>query len=62
MFEWKDTSLLTRNNLIEKALELGFEDVGFTTAEPFGAQLEYLRNHQEEYGWTEKVGLGLRQQ
>ena len=34
MFEWKDTSLLTRNNLIEKALELGFEDVGFTTAEP----------------------------
>jgi epoxyqueuosine reductase len=59
MFEWKDTSLLTRNNLIEKALELGFEDVGFTTAEPFGAQLVYLRNHQEEYGWTEKVGLGL---
>ena len=51
--------MLTRNDIIEKALELGFEDVGFTTAEPFGAQLEYLRDHQEEYGWTEKVGLGL---
>ena len=51
--------MLTRNDIIEKAFELGFEDVGFTTAEPFDAQLEYLRNHQEEYGWTEKVGLGL---
>ena len=51
--------MLTRNDIIEKAFELGFEDVGFTTAEPFDAQLVYLRNHQEEYGWTEKVGLGL---
>ena len=51
--------MLTRNSIIEEAQKLGFEDVGFTTAEPFVAQLEYLRNHQEEYGWTEKVGLGL---
>ena len=48
-----------RSDIVEEALKLGFEDVGFTTAEPFDAQLEYLRNHQEEYGWTEKVGLGL---
>jgi len=59
MFERKDKPLLTRNSLIEKALELGFGDLGVTTAEPFGAQLEYLRDHQDEYGWTEKVGLGL---
>ncbi len=51
--------MLTRNDIVEKALALDFGDVGFTTAKPFDAQLEYLRNHQEEYGWTEKVGLGL---
>jgi epoxyqueuosine reductase len=47
--------MLNRNDIIEKAIELGFEDVGFTTAAPFGTQLEYLRNHQEEYDWTEKA-------
>jgi len=57
--KYKDIAMLTRSDIIEKALELGFEDVGVTTAEPFGAQLEYLRDHQQEYGWTEKVGLGL---
>lgn len=51
--------MLTRNDIVEKALSLGFADAGFTTAEPFGAHLEYLRSHRDEYGWTEKVGLGL---
>jgi len=46
----KDVEMLTRNDIVEKALALDFGDVGFTTAEPFDAQLEYLRNHQEEYG------------
>jgi len=51
--------MLTKNAIIDEAIRLGFEDVGFTTAETFAAQREYLQNHQEEYGWTEKVGLGL---
>jgi len=51
--------MLTRQHVVEKALSLGFGDAGFTTAEPFGEQLEYLRKHRDEYGWTEKVGLGL---
>jgi len=51
--------MLTKGSIIDEALRLGFEDVGFTTAETFSAHKEYLQNHQEEYGWTEKVGLGL---
>jgi epoxyqueuosine reductase len=51
--------MLTKNIIIEEAMKRGFEDVGFTTAETFVSHREYLQNHQEEYGWTEKVGLGL---
>ena len=51
--------MLIKTSIIEEALKLGFEDVGFTTAEPFVAQREYLQNHHEEYGWTERVGLSL---
>jgi len=51
--------MLTKSSIIEEALRLGFEDVGFTTAETFVAQKEYLRNHAEEYDWVERAGLGL---
>jgi len=51
--------MLTKSSIIEEAMKLGFEDVGFTTAETFIAQREYLQDHEEEYGWTEKVGLSL---
>jgi epoxyqueuosine reductase len=51
--------MITRNNIIEKALHLGFGDVGFTTAEPFDSHRECLRDRQEEYGWAESAGLAL---
>jgi epoxyqueuosine reductase len=51
--------MLTKQNIIEEAKRLKFADIGFTDAEPFASQKEYLLAHQEEYGWAEAVGLGL---
>ena len=51
--------MITRSDIIEKALSLGFGDVGFTTAEPFDSHRERLRERQEEYRWAERVGLAL---
>jgi epoxyqueuosine reductase len=51
--------MLTRDDVIKKTLELGFADVGFTTAEPFDSQKELLQERQEEYGWVGKMGLDL---
>jgi epoxyqueuosine reductase len=51
--------MLTKADVVQAALHNGFEDVGFTTADPFDSQKEYLAAHQEEYGWTEAVGLHL---
>ena len=48
-----------RHEIIEKARELGFVDIGFTTAEPFGSQKELLLERQEEYGWVGRMGLDL---
>ena len=35
--------MLTKEEIIKKAHELGFEDIGFTTAEPFDSQKEILK-------------------
>ena len=51
--------MLTKNDIIEKAFELGFADAGFTTAEPFEKHRELLVECGEEYAWAEKVGLAL---
>jgi epoxyqueuosine reductase len=51
--------MISRSDIIEKALSLGFGDVGFTTAESFDSHRECLRERQEEYGWAESVGLAL---
>jgi len=51
--------MLTKQELIEKARECGFEDVGFTTAEPFTAQRELLEERHEEYAWAIHAGLDL---
>jgi len=51
--------MLTKAQVIQSAFENGFDDVGFTTADPFDSQKEYLAAHQEEYGWTEATGLHL---
>ncbi len=44
---------------MEEANRLGFGVVGFTTAESFASHLDYLLDHQDEYGWAERAGLDL---
>ncbi|HUN55993.1 MAG TPA: 4Fe-4S double cluster binding domain-containing protein [Smithella sp.] len=51
--------MLTKQDIIAEARRLKFADIGFTSAEPFASQKEYLLAHQEEYGWAEIAGLGL---
>ncbi len=51
--------MLTKQNIIEEAKRLKFADIGFTTAEPFQSQKDYLLTRQEEYGWLEVLGLSL---
>ena len=51
--------MLTKENIITEAKRLGFADIGFTNAETFNSQKEYLLAHQEEYGWTEAAGFSL---
>ena len=48
-----------KERIIAKAREIGFEDIGFTGIEPFTSQLEFLKNPDARYGWTEKMGLTL---
>ena len=52
--------MITRDDIISKGQELGFEDVGFTSVEPFEDHREMLEARSEEYGWTEAVGLDLK--
>ncbi len=51
--------MLSQNDIIEKSRELGFEDIGFTTAEPFEKQKEILRERAAEYAWAKASGLDL---
>jgi epoxyqueuosine reductase len=51
--------MLTKQDIITEARRLKFADIGFTTAEPFKSQKDYLLTRQEEYGWAEALGLGL---
>ena len=51
--------MLTKQEIIAEAKRLKFADIGFTDAQPFDSQNEYLLAHQEEYGWAEAVGLCL---
>jgi epoxyqueuosine reductase len=51
--------MLTKQDIIAEANRLKFADIGFTHAEPFASQKEYLLARQEEYGWAEEAGLSL---
>ncbi|MBU1157362.1 MAG: HEAT repeat domain-containing protein [Proteobacteria bacterium] len=51
--------MLRQENVLAKALELGFADIGFTTAEPFETQKQILADRQESYAWTMESGLDL---
>ena len=50
---------MEKSEVVKKALELGFEDIGFTTMEPFESQKEILDSRKEEYAWALKAGIAL---
>lgn len=49
--------MLTQEAIIDKGRELGFEDIRFTTAEPFDEHKQMLIEMKDEYGWAETAGL-----
>jgi epoxyqueuosine reductase len=51
--------MLTKEDIIAEAGRLGFAAVGFTGAEPFESQKEYLLEHQEQYSWAERDDFSL---
>ncbi|HON58757.1 MAG TPA: 4Fe-4S double cluster binding domain-containing protein [Smithella sp.] len=51
--------MITKQDVIAEAKKLKFADIGFTTAEPFVSQRDYLLGSQEGYEWAEQLGLGL---
>ncbi|MGZ3515258.1 MAG: epoxyqueuosine reductase, partial [Thermodesulfobacteriota bacterium] len=51
--------MIRKNDIIEKAYECGFGDIGFTTADSFDSQKELLQARQKEYEWAYKMGLDL---
>lgn len=58
LHQWS-LKMVSKEEIIEKSKEFGFEDVGFTTAEPFDTHRKFLAERQAEYGWAEAVGLEL---
>jgi epoxyqueuosine reductase len=50
---------LSKEEIIERARELGMQDIGFTTAEVFASQDEILASRRESYEWTRAVGMPL---
>lgn len=51
--------MITRQEIIQRAHAHGFEDAGFTTAEPFDSHRTFLEKRKEEYGWVGEKGLFL---
>ena len=48
----KGDRMSLKERLKEKALELGFEDVGFTTVEPLDLYIKEIESRPEMYQWT----------
>ena len=51
--------MLTKKDIIAEARRLGFAAVGFTDAQPFESQKNYLLEHQEQYSWLERDDFSL---
>lgn len=51
--------MLNKNEVREKALELGFCDIGFTGAEPFDSQRNLLAEREESYAWLRTRGMDI---
>ncbi|MFW9825710.1 MAG: epoxyqueuosine reductase [Candidatus Thorarchaeota archaeon] len=50
---------MEKSEVIAKALELGFEDIGFTTMESFDSQREILNSRKQEYAWLIFTGVDI---
>jgi epoxyqueuosine reductase len=50
-----------KQRLIEKALELGFEDIGFTTTEPLDLYIKEIESRQAMYQWITDLGVDLKE-
>ncbi|MFA5904918.1 MAG: 4Fe-4S double cluster binding domain-containing protein [Desulfobacula sp.] len=51
--------MVQKEDVIRAGKEAGFEDIGFTTAEPFEDHAKLLASMEEEYAWTNSAGLNL---
>lgn len=51
--------MLSKNDVIDKALEIGFCDIGFTGVEPFDSQAQLLQERAEFYDWVKDKGFDL---
>ena len=51
--------MTSKNEIIEKAYECRFGDIGFTSAEPFDSQKELLQERQKYYEPLFNLGLDL---
>jgi len=51
--------MLTKKEIKDKALEIGFADAGITGVEPFTSQLDFI-DIDDRYNWTEKLGINLK--
>ncbi len=52
-------NMALRQVVVQKALDLGFADIGFTGADPFDEHRQMLVERRDEYEWAESVGLAL---
>jgi len=51
--------MIVKSDIIQAAYSYGFEDIGFTTADPFPEHKQLLLDRRAEYAWAESVGLAL---
>ncbi|MCM2287155.1 MAG: epoxyqueuosine reductase [Desulfobacula sp.] len=51
--------MVLKEDIVRAAEEAGFEDIGFTTAEPFEEHAKLLASMKEEYAWAQGAGLDL---
>jgi epoxyqueuosine reductase len=51
--------MITKDDIVKKAIQCGFGDIGFTTAEPFESQKAILLERKDEYELLIKLGLDL---
>jgi epoxyqueuosine reductase len=51
--------MITREMIIAEAKRIGFDDIGFTTAEPFEEHRKMLIERRADYEWAASMGLDI---